>query len=252
VTRCGWSPPGGGAAPAARARSAPERSRARQRIAAQPLQSEKIRRATVIIDNSGSLEETRQQVTAAFRAIELSRKLWYSYARFLATEEQNMADTPLSKSAVRAPMMREPLATSYPRATRDGWSCPTKRWSSAWAAKRIFWPRRTDRGAGRLRPRISWGALKIWSSFPVRRGLRPGVPVRADRERGTRLECEVLLLYVPVGTAQPAVVFYQSLGFSRRLVNDIPVPWRQAAEEFPGDSHFVMAKQLRALVTKPI
>jgi len=71
-------------------------------------------------------------------------------------------------------------------------------------------------------------------------------------QEARRLECEVLLLYVPVSTAQPAVVFYQSLGFSRRLVDDVPVPWRQAAEEFPGDSHFVMAKQLRALVTKPI
>ena len=43
---------------------------ARQRIAAQPPQSEKIKRATVIIDNSRSLEETRRQVTAAFEAIE--------------------------------------------------------------------------------------------------------------------------------------------------------------------------------------
>jgi N-acetylglutamate synthase-like GNAT family acetyltransferase len=67
-----------------------------------------------------------------------------------------------------------------------------------------------------------------------------------------KLECEVLLLYVPVSAARSAVVFYQSLGFSRRLVDDIPVPWRQAAEEFPGESHFIMAKQLRELVTKPI
>jgi N-acetylglutamate synthase-like GNAT family acetyltransferase len=67
-----------------------------------------------------------------------------------------------------------------------------------------------------------------------------------------KLECEVLLLYVPVTAAQAAIVFYQSLGFVRRLVDDIPVPWRQAAEEFPGTSHFVMTKQLRELVTKPI
>jgi N-acetylglutamate synthase-like GNAT family acetyltransferase len=67
-----------------------------------------------------------------------------------------------------------------------------------------------------------------------------------------KLECEALLLYVPVNAAQSAVVFYQSLGFVRRLMDDIPVPWRQAAEEFPGESHFVMAKQLRELVTKPI
>jgi N-acetylglutamate synthase-like GNAT family acetyltransferase len=67
-----------------------------------------------------------------------------------------------------------------------------------------------------------------------------------------KLECEVLLLYVPVTAAQSAVVFYQSLGFARRLMDDIPEPWRQAAEEFSGNSHFVMAKQLRELVTKPI
>jgi N-acetylglutamate synthase-like GNAT family acetyltransferase len=67
-----------------------------------------------------------------------------------------------------------------------------------------------------------------------------------------KLECEVLLLYVPVTAAQAAVVFYQSLGFARRVMDDIPAPWRQAAEEFPGISHFVMAKQLRELITKPI
>jgi dephospho-CoA kinase len=39
---------------------------ARQRIAAQPPQSEKIRRATLIIENSGSLQETSQQVEQAF------------------------------------------------------------------------------------------------------------------------------------------------------------------------------------------
>jgi len=43
---------------------------ARQRIEVQPPQSEKIKRATVVIDNSGSLEEARRQVTTAFQAIE--------------------------------------------------------------------------------------------------------------------------------------------------------------------------------------
>lgn len=43
---------------------------ARQRIEVQPPQSEKIKHATVVIDNSGSLEEARRQVTTAFQAIE--------------------------------------------------------------------------------------------------------------------------------------------------------------------------------------
>lgn len=46
---------------------------ARQRIEAQPPQSEKIKQATVVIDNSGSLEETRRQVITAFEAIEHQR-----------------------------------------------------------------------------------------------------------------------------------------------------------------------------------
>jgi dephospho-CoA kinase len=42
---------------------------AQRRIAAQPPQSEKVAHATVVIDNSGSPEETRQQVEAAWQAI---------------------------------------------------------------------------------------------------------------------------------------------------------------------------------------
>jgi dephospho-CoA kinase len=41
---------------------------ARQRIAAQPPQASRLEHATVVIDNSGSLEETRQQVAAAWQA----------------------------------------------------------------------------------------------------------------------------------------------------------------------------------------
>jgi dephospho-CoA kinase len=44
---------------------------AQQRIEAQPSQSDKIKRATVVIDNSGLLADTRQQVETAYRAIEI-------------------------------------------------------------------------------------------------------------------------------------------------------------------------------------
>jgi dephospho-CoA kinase len=44
---------------------------ARRRIDAQPPQRDKIKHATVVIDNRGSVAETRRQVVAAFNAIEL-------------------------------------------------------------------------------------------------------------------------------------------------------------------------------------
>ncbi len=43
---------------------------ARQRIDAQPSQSDKLKHATVVIDNSGALSDTQQQVRTAFEAIE--------------------------------------------------------------------------------------------------------------------------------------------------------------------------------------
>jgi dephospho-CoA kinase len=42
---------------------------ARQRISAQPPQSEKLKYAQVVIDNSGELSETQQHVRAALEAI---------------------------------------------------------------------------------------------------------------------------------------------------------------------------------------
>ncbi len=45
---------------------------ARQRIDAQPPPEEKLKYATVVIDNSGSLEATREQVKRAYAAIRLS------------------------------------------------------------------------------------------------------------------------------------------------------------------------------------
>jgi len=42
---------------------------ARARIAAQPPQADKVAQADVVIDNSGALEDTRQQVAAAWRAL---------------------------------------------------------------------------------------------------------------------------------------------------------------------------------------
>ena len=74
----------------------------------------------------------------------------------------------------------------------------------------------------------------------------------AIEKEARKLECEVLLLFVPMVVSTEAVTFYHSCGFTRRLVDDIPAPWRQAAEEFNADEHFIMAKQLRELVMKPI
>ena len=71
-------------------------------------------------------------------------------------------------------------------------------------------------------------------------------------QEARKLECEVILLFVPLLASAATVTFYQSSGFQRRLADDVPIPWRQAADEFTPEGHFFMLKQLRELVTKPI
>jgi N-acetylglutamate synthase-like GNAT family acetyltransferase len=85
--------------------------------------------------------------------------------------------------------------------------------------------------------------------------LRPQVGralFEAIEKEARQLECEVLLLFVPNAASTGAVTFYQSFGFVRRLLEDIPAAWRQAASEFDVPDHFIMTKQLRELVMKPI
>ena len=89
--------------------------------------------------------------------------------------------------------------------------------------------------------------------FPGSERITAGRALLDQIEKEARkLECEALLIFVPMSAAKAAVVFYESIGFARRLPDDIPTPWLQAAEEFAGDNHFFMAKQLRELVMKPI
>jgi len=55
------------------ARNKVDRAEAERRIDAQPPQSEKIAKADVVIDNSGSLDDTREQVLAAWERLHTSR-----------------------------------------------------------------------------------------------------------------------------------------------------------------------------------
>lgn len=85
--------------------------------------------------------------------------------------------------------------------------------------------------------------------------MRPSIGralFEAIEKEAQKLECEVMLLFVPTTSSAAAVTFYESFGFHRRMVDDIPVPWQQAVEEFDVENSFVMAKQLRELVVKPI
>ena len=89
--------------------------------------------------------------------------------------------------------------------------------------------------------------------FPGTERITAGRALLEQIEKEARkLECEALLIFVPMSTAKATVVFFESIGFMRRLPDDIPAPWQQAADEFLGGYHFFMVKQLRELVMKPI
>jgi N-acetylglutamate synthase-like GNAT family acetyltransferase len=69
----------------------------------------------------------------------------------------------------------------------------------------------------------------------------------------TKLNCEVVLLYVHVDASPAAYELYQNCGYQEQEMTAWPPAWRDSAAEFGGADRFVMAKRLREqLVTQPI
>jgi N-acetylglutamate synthase-like GNAT family acetyltransferase len=72
-------------------------------------------------------------------------------------------------------------------------------------------------------------------------------------DAAAQLECEAALLLVPRNVSEPAVKFYESCGYGFKHLSDMPLAWRDSAEEVLSDNLVVMVKQLRAqLVGTPI
>jgi N-acetylglutamate synthase-like GNAT family acetyltransferase len=75
----------------------------------------------------------------------------------------------------------------------------------------------------------------------------------AIEQAAQELQCEVCMLFVPLQAAPNVVAFYESCGYQRPELDDLPRVWQETTHEATQQGRYVMIKKLREdLVVRPI
>jgi dephospho-CoA kinase len=227
---------------------------ARQRIAAQPPQEEKVAQADVVIRNDGSFEHAWKQVSDA----------WIRVVPRFAQEEPGTAGmgqtvrsiSPNEISVQRGkPRDSEALAHFINRIRRETKSLTHDDIMAAFGEKAFL----TLQVGGEIAGVLGWQVENLVSRT-VDIHLRPEMPpadlmppLIEEMERSSRnLQCEAALVFVPPVLAEAA--FWSKLGYEVRVPQSLGVSaWQEAALESMRPGTTLMFKQLRVdRILRPI
>lgn len=224
---------------------------ARRRITAQPKQEEKMARATVVIRNAGSFEDTWKQVLAAWQK--------------LAPQGAEQTEAPAQKVSI--PVGELTIARARPKNSSEiaalfNRLAPGERPLTAEDIMAAFGERAflLLRAGQKIVGLIGWQVENLVArttdilldpSLPLEQALPP---LFAEMEHASRdLQCEASLVFVPESMAKLAEV-WRGMGYERREPKSLNVQaWQEAVSESmpPGCSLFF--KQLRTdRVLRPI
>jgi dephospho-CoA kinase len=213
---------------------------ARQRIAAQPPQEEKIAAADVVIRNDRSFDDTWQQVVAAWQKqvpnLELAVK-----------QPERKAEGGFIVERGR-PRQAEEIAVFINRVTR-GQRHLTREDIMAAFGERAFMLLHSE---GRLVGLVGWQVENLvarTSDVYLEPGLSSSEAMRAllnEVERASReLQCEISLLFLPPDLSRQETV-WQGLGYEMRTASSLGVrAWQEAAQESTNPGSIMLFKQLR-------
>lgn len=249
---------------------------ARQRIAAQGAQADKIAKANVVIKNDGNVEETWKQVQAA----------WSSVQSKLAPARPAPAETP----AAAAPPSPAPAPASVARSQQQTAPLtPVKiivRRGMPNNAEVIasFISQNTDKTMTRMDVMMAFGqksyllaqdmgekvvGLVGWQvenlitrvdEFYLAPDIHPGPVVQelltAIEQASKDLQSEVGYIFLPTTTTPDTLQTFLKNGYEHTTVEQIKIPaWREAVQELVGGSStlLILTKKLREdRVLKPI
>lgn len=245
-------------------------SDANARLRSQPLLDEKLKRAQVVIDNGGSIEDTRVQVLRAFVAIDPTQArdktpLLMRWLRLTSPEQIQIA-------AAQTPAV-------VPAETFAEWSIRRARPSDARMlsallaqiegsdplARDEMVERQGKYGYWLVRAGESTIALAAWQAENLAAIVRElWVEKEADAPRAltlllhaieseaNALTCEVVVLVVPARAAHLAEIAAEAAGYEIMTLDDLHKLWRSVIEPLLQGDEILYAKRLREMVTKPI
>lgn len=205
---------------------------ARIRVAAQPPQAEKIFHADVVIDNSGTLEKTWEQV----------RQHWQKVAA-------SVGETAPALSMRRATREDVPALARFLASMDWRGKPPNEESARARVMGRAHWLLfRSNRVVGMA----SWEAINLVScleeivvgSEPDGDDLLGRLALAVEGEAKT-LQCEVVIATFPPGANTQWDRVYENIGYRPAFVDRLPKPWRDVVEEIAPESREVTVKSQR-------
>ncbi|HLA99101.1 MAG TPA: dephospho-CoA kinase [Anaerolineales bacterium] len=213
---------------------------ARQRIAAQSPQDEKIGVANVVIRNDGTFEDTWQEVVVAWQKI-------FPAAQVEPAEEIKAAK---GRLVVRraGPRHADEIAAFISRASSGALDVRREDVMEAFGDKAFLLLKRD----GRLMGLAGWQVENLVARTDDIY-LEPGLPfdqamqaLTLEVERASReLQCEISLLFLPSGFPRQAEIL-NSLGYHERSLQSLKVSaWQEAASESMPIGAVMYFKQLR-------
>ena len=205
---------------------------ARTRVAAQPPQAEKIFRADVVIDNSGTLEQTWEQV----------RKHWQKVSAIVGDAAPTLAMRRATREDV--PALSRFLASMDWRGKP-----PNEESARARVMGRAHWLLfRSNRVIGMA----SWEAINLVACMeeiavapePDADDLLCRLAAAVEGEAKI-LQCEADIVTFPPGVSAQWDHAYEACGYRLMSRAELPKPWRDVVEEIASTSQQVTVKRLR-------
>ncbi len=249
---------------------------AAERLRAQPPLQAKLKRANVVIDNGGSIEQTRVQVLRAFAAIDPKQgkdksELLCHWLGLIPPKQVS----PVSPASAPPPSTTPPAASPAPSyevrrarpgdarmlaellARINGRAEPlTRAEMLEHMGKLGYWLARTDDRTAAL---AAWQAenltvivLELWAEnqHAAEHALPP--LLQAIEAEANALTCEVVVLALTPRAAQRAAAALAACGYAPTQLEQLHKLWRSVVEPHLSGEQLLYAKPLREIVTRPI
>jgi dephospho-CoA kinase len=229
---------------------------AAQRIAAQPPQAEKIRVAAVVIDNSGTFEDTWTQVQAAFGKITQPAP-----AEAAPEEVPAAAPTPAGARPITVrrgkPSDASAIAAFIKQATNGQRNLSRADVMEAFGDKAYMLADHDAQLAAIAGWKVENLVARVDEFYMSAANLLEPLAsplIEAVENAARELQCEAALIFVPTALAQTAAQALAALGYAPQSPDKLGVPaWKEAAREsMPPDSAMLFKKLREDRVLKPI
>jgi len=225
---------------------------ARRRMAAQGPQAEKVAAATTVIENSGSIEETWEQVKRAWKKL-FPKAAGETVPARLRPPQSSDA---LGLQVLRARPRQAAELAKFMHATNGADPPDHAQIISAFGDKAFL----LLQGNDGLKALLGWKVENLVARVDDIR-LIPGLPleghlsflIKEVEEASKELQCEIALIFVDPQMAARRDL-WQRLGYEERLPHELTVAaWQEAAQESQREGTVMLFKQLRAdRVLRPI